>query len=394
MRQDGGVRTRFDDADYQLRWPRTLFVAEAARLLNQRDESGWDEACELLLEDAFVGGADGGPSNEFRAVRSKSVGMRGDPWSQTSLRGGLTAEQDFLRILMTSANRMREESAHRKPYWSQRKSFEPARHVRQESTVRQYVALVHDLDARGYFEKHFGKDCVDDPSYIDPSAVIEHEIGVPDVWPLSGRQLTDSDVFCDVIEVLHDLVARPGSRSGHSYGGCGWHHSDFSIEAGRAVYRWRVNKLLDRSDLGVRLAEDGDDTGRLVAVSDQAREELLHAMLDRHESETGDQLRHAVALFRARDADKQQKRSAVVALANILEERRGLIKSTLMSKDEDALFVIANKFNIRHQNAAQHKDYDPAFLDWIFWWYLATVDLADRLSTRNELSPDNASEPA
>jgi hypothetical protein len=317
--------------------------------------------------------------------------MRGDPWSQASRRGGLTAEQDFLRILMTSADRLREDSAHRKPYWSQRKSSAPARHVRQESTVRQYVSLVHEFDARGYFEKRFGKDCVDDPSSIDPSAVIEHEIGMPDLWPLSVHQLTDADVFCDVIEVLHDLIARPGSRSGHSYGGCGWHHSDFSIETGRAVYRWRVNKLLDCSDLGLRLAEDGDDTGRLVAVSDQAREELLHSMLDRHESDTGDQLRHAVALFRARGADKQQKRSAVVALANILEERRRLIKSNLLSKDEDALFQIANKFNIRHQNEAQQKDYDPAFLDWIFWWYLATVDLTDQISNRHDVSAGDAS---
>ncbi|GAA3989642.1 hypothetical protein GCM10022247_05310 [Allokutzneria multivorans] len=382
------MRIHFDDADFQLRWPRKLFVAESARLLNQRKQVGWDEACELLLEDAFVGGADGGPSSEFREIEIQEAGQPEDPWSTVARRGGRTPRQEFLRTLMASAGRLREDSVHRKPYWSQRKSVEPPLRIRQESTVRQYVALVHDLDARGYFEKRFGKDCVDDPSSIDPSSIVEQELGVPDLWPLSAHQLTDSDLLCDVIEVLHDLVARPGNRRGHSYGGCGWHHSNFSTEAGRAIYRWRVNQLLDRSELGLRLADDGDDTGRLVAVSDEAREQLLHTLLSRHESETGEQLRHAIALFRARVSDKHKKRSAVVALANILEERRKMIKVELTSKDEDALFQIANKFNIRHQNAAQKKDYGVEFLDWIFWWYLATIDLTDRISVRHHASPD------
>lgn len=27
---------------------------------------------------------------------------------------------------------------------------------------------------------------------------------------------------------------------------------------------------------------------------------------------------------------------------------------------------------------------DPAFLDWIFWWYLGTVELTDRIINRQE----------
>ena len=65
-----------------------------------------------------------------------------------------------------------------------------------------------------------------------------------------------------------------------------------------------------------------------------------------------------------------------------LEERRQLIKAELGSADEGALFQIANKFAIRHQRAGQQADYDPAFLDWIFWWYLATVELTERIISR------------
>ncbi len=66
----------------------------------------------------------------------------------------------------------------------------------------------------------------------------------------------------------------------------------------------------------------------------------------------------------------------------MLEERRALLKEALVSKDGGALFQIANGFAIRHNRAGQQGDYDPAFLDWVFWWYLATIKLTDQLLDR------------
>jgi predicted DNA-binding ribbon-helix-helix protein len=92
---------------------------------------------------------------------------------------------------------------------------------------------------------------------------------------------------------------------------------------------------------------------------------------------------HAVAKFRGRAATREDKRLAVVALIGILEERRQHLKSAgLSKKDDGALFDIANNFDLRHRNIRQHGDYDEAFLEWLFWWYLATVDLTDRLLAR------------
>lgn len=34
----------------------------------------------------------------------------------------------------------------------------------------------------------------------------------------------------------------------------------------------------------------------------------------------------------------------------------------------------------------QQGDYDPAFLDWIFWWYLAAIELTDRILARQDAS--------
>jgi hypothetical protein len=97
--------------------------------------------------------------------------------------------------------------------------------------------------------------------------------------------------------------------------------------------------------------------------------------------EAVDRVQHAIALFRPRAATVE-RRSAVIALAGILEERRGLLKAELLSKDEAALFQIANQFAVRHQRADQRGDYNPIFLDWLFWWYLDTVQLTDQLLAR------------
>ena len=74
--------------------------------------------------------------------------------------------------------------------------------------------------------------------------------------------------------------------------------------------------------------------------------------------------------------------SLVVPQANTAEESGKLLKDTLFTDDEGALFVIANKFDLRHRNDKQHTNYDPAFRDWVFWWYLATIELTDRIRDR------------
>jgi hypothetical protein len=146
------------------------------------------------------------------------------------------------------------------------------------------------------------------------------------------------------------------------------------------VYRWRVNKILAHSNLGLVLADEGDDVGRLVTVTDDAREALVHAVVAREDDGPADQVRHALALFRQRGADSHQKRSAVAALALVLEERRhNVLADALAKSDRGALFDIANNFHIRHQDAKQRRDYDDFYLDWIFWVYLATIELTNRV---------------
>jgi hypothetical protein len=139
---------------------------------------------------------------------------------------------------------------------------------------------------------------------------------------------------------------------------------------------------LASSTLGLRLAEEGEDLGRLVRVEPIGLEDLPEKALQTATPETVDRVQHAIALFRSRAAGVEDRRSAVIALAGVLEGRRVLLKAELLTKDEAALFEIANRFAVRHQGADQRGDYDAAFLDWLFWWYLGTVRLTNELLAR------------
>ena len=202
--------------------------------------------------------------------------------------------------------------------------------------------------------------------------------GRPGLWPLQPAEW-DEDTFYGLIEVLHDLVARP--RMGDRLPGLR-QAPFYAVEAGRRLYRWRVNRLLNTADIGLRLADTGEDAGRLVETVDPARAELLDRVLVTPKAVAAGHVRHAIALFRGRGADEHAKRSAIVTLAGVLEDRRELLKAELLRKDEGALFQIANEFGLRHNRAGQRGDFDPVFLDWVFWWYLATIELTDRLLAR------------
>jgi hypothetical protein len=252
-----------------------------------------------------------------------------------------------------------------------------------EAAQRRFVALVSDFMANGYLDSTLPQGCVDDTAYVpNPADVIEERLDIPGLWPLRESLPWDDDTWFGLIEVFHDLVARPRYRIWHDWNECGWHWSEFAIEPGRLLYRWKVNQLLERCGIRLRLASEGEDVGRLVSVTEDSRDDLLESLITGPDGSINDRIRHAVALFRGRAATTEEKRSAVLVLAGVLEERRTLLKDALLRKDEGALFQIANEFAVRHQTESQKADYDPAFLDWIFWWFAATIELTNRVLDR------------
>jgi hypothetical protein len=55
-----------------------------------------------------------------------------------------------------------------------------------------------------------------------------------------------------------------------------------------------------------------------------------------------------------------------------------------LGRRRTSLFAAVAQFNIRHHDDKQHPDYAQAFRDWAFSWYLAIVELTDRILDRQQ----------
>jgi hypothetical protein len=377
-------------SELELVWPADLFRQEGQALL----DAGKDDELTLgwLLAEAFHGErgyqlftqtpASLKGWGEVRPVGARAAAPPQEPSPRVQLVTGLVRDTDQLPRYVP------------RQYYSARRNPPPVLPLTPARTKTAYAEVVAGLSRTGYFGDAFGSACVDDAD--NPAEQGQKQLSsllgtdIP-MWPPAGdnggltgvEQSWSEDLFFDVIEALHDMVARPRSRFWHDYDQH-WDYQDFARAPGQAVYRWKVNEVLTRSEVPLQLAADGEDMGRLVHSAGDDRDELVHRVLDGAVG-TRDERAHAVSLFRARTAGVPEKRSAIVTLAGLLEQRRrGVLEVELTKGDSGALFDIANKFDLRHRRADQRTDYDPAFLDWIFWWYLATLELTDQLLTRRD----------
>ena len=346
-----------DDPSFDLAWPRELFVTEASALLAGPYQ---DRSIELLLTEAF---------------RSERVGQRyaNKPSRQRSL----------LEELVQNANTLREAFVD-PPYWPKRHNPSGQSSEAMSTKARKdFKALIAELRQKGYFDERFPQDClaVGKGGDREISAELADRLGVTDLWPLKPSTWSDATYY-GLIEVFHDLVARPRDiimKHKTMDGIACAHYDSFARAPGQRLYRWRVARLLARHGIHLKLADDGGDAGRLVGVAGDDRDRLVASVFATPDAAARDTVRHAVSLFRGRTSGRSEKRSAIVALAGLLEQRRALLKTKLLSGDENALFQIANEFDLRHRRADQQDDYAEAFLDWIFWWYLGTLELTNQL---------------
>jgi hypothetical protein len=285
-----------------------------------------------------------------------------------------------------------------RPYWSQRKAATaPVIEASWPTIVARVRLLIRELMRDELFAQTLGYDCVDNHGEgTTPQFELDHRLGKGDLWDSDTYDWAEGewseDDLCDVIEVFHDLAARPIGGWVHDYDRS-WHPLRFSRKSGQALYRWRINQLLATTVWPMRIADEGEDIGRMIQPAPEGVVELVHEAMAGSSGPTRDDVTHAIALFRSRGATRSDKRSAVGALAGVLERRRALLKQELWRKDEGALFQIANEFDVRHRDAKQRTDYDDAFLEWIFYFYLGTVNLTNRLIARQAAGDADGTSP-
>lgn len=209
------------------------------------------------------------------------------------------AALDWVEELRSRVPSLRSESEPR-PYWSQKRD-RPAVATASDlmTTVTRCRSVISELESEHWFARTLGFECVDGhgESNMTLADVLERRVGKPQLADLASERWSEDDL-CDFVEVLHDISARPSRGWHHSYGGCGWHPSAFDRSSGQALYRWRINRVFKSSALMMRMADEGEDVGRVVRVLPSGLDELALELAD--VEATGDaSVPHAIMLFAA-----------------------------------------------------------------------------------------------
>jgi hypothetical protein len=359
--------------DYTLRWPYEIFSSEARSIASYFNLQQVAHAATRLLEEALSGPQ---PVRDLQVYLPPQRGWTGESYREA---------KSFLVRLSDEAQ---EFTTERRRYWARRRDGEggPELELLLNELRYAWLEVVAEMDANGYFDILVPSACVDGLDNFDRAkamtTALTDRAGIPVTWPLEvGLEHASDDEFFTYVELMHDCVARPRVRSFHDFGR-DFHYSDFAIAPGQALYRWRVNALLSRTTLDLRLAEEGDDLGSLVHATELSRADLVTRVLSAIDVPAEEPVARAIAKFRARGASRLDKKEACRSLAHELEPIRDSIQDNLLLGDEKLLFESANKFAIRHNKADQHDDYADEYLDWLFWVYLSTLELMRRLASR------------
>lgn len=246
-----------------------------------------------------------------------------------------------------------------------------------------FLGLMHE----GYFQEHLGHSCVDTgftPGLLggDPSIEIHLTLGKAHLWPIGSTidDWSEDDLF-DMVEFLHANVSKPTQRHWHAWNQCGWHCTAFDQALGQREFHAKVNQYLRAYDSGFELSL----LGEVLATPPSGLDPLLEQPIEHaNDADIVGRVKAAVLRFRRHRASEEDRRTAVRQLADVLEFLRPDLKDVLSTQDERDLFNIANNFGIRHHNSGQRTNYDPdIWLDWIFYFYLATIGAATRLMNRH-----------
>ena len=247
-----------------------------------------------------------------------------------------------------------------------------------------YKRLVQD----GYFDQAFGY--YDGGNYVegtlgaDIGAAMFRRLSKSNLWPIEKRSQTysEEDLF-DVMEFLHDCAAKRIVIQ-EPFSGVLLPLVTMDSEAGRADFRSAMNAILRDYRNGYQVSEDGE----ILALGEEHMQPLLEQELPEYDPENVDsRVKAAVRKFRHHTPTLEDKQEAVRQLADVLEFLHPKLEGLLPSKEENELFMIANKFGIRHHRADQKTEYDKEiWLDWIFYCYLNTIHVSVNLLKRAEES--------
>lgn len=219
------------------------------------------------------------------------------------------------------------------------------------------MASIRELRAHGYFDETIGPRGLGSAGSLIQDDFLRR-LGKSDIY----RHVKDAEAgggapaSCYTTDVLFDTLE--------------FLHTEAVPEERQPGFRAAINPELALLHPPMEMLSNGQIA---EMAPDDLRPLLDEPIPDDTPAPLRDPLREAVEQFRRRGATDHDKRSALKHLADVLEPLRDEIDESLLRADESALFQIANKFWIRHNDRDQKRGYGGVWLDWTFYVYVATA---------------------
>jgi hypothetical protein len=259
----------------------------------------------------------------------------------------------------------------RDEYYSQRNNLNDLNiEINLEQLKKLFLTIYGMYLDKEYFREHIG--------YYDGDYFYVGKLGDDDtiknklyiklfkenLWPMRSRidHYSEDDLF-DIIEFCYDIISKPVYNDS-------LRKTEFIKETAQEEFRNEINNLLGKYNGGFKINEYGD----IIKSLENGFEFLVHKKLPTDDEKIIQRVNQAINDYRDRKSSVPKRTGAVRHLADVLEGLKAKAELKITKKDESDLFHIVNAFGIRHNNEKQQNDYDKdIWLDWMFYYYLATI---------------------
>jgi hypothetical protein len=255
------------------------------------------------------------------------------------------------------------------------------------------VAFINTLIDNGYFGDKFPEMCPDNDGVVGTNkstmslAVLAE---FPEIkFPLDASETPSTLTILDLLEFCHEHIAKPIQGSFHQYWGL--HHLSFDVEAGKAEFRQRINRIFARNGIAFDLQDDGQITRLAPPVTSdylnsaifQTGDPYLDSMLETARNkyldpslqvrlEALEKLWDAWERIKTLEYPADKKKSVNMLLDKASNEPN--MKERL-DREAAELTEIGNKFMIRHTEAGKTPITSSAHVDYLFHRMFALIYL-------------------
>lgn len=267
-------------------------------------------------------------------------------------------------------------------YFSERNGIEKGK-LSLKDLIDVFVVIVNDLAKDKYFNDFYGyTDSWGNWNHGRASGNFEaytlSEIGrkISDpFYPQNTPKYAEEDVF-DLIELLHKHIYL---KDHYQQEQLGIYDLEGIREYSQLKFRECINDQISRYSKGWELQSNGEVRELLLEGFKPLIEETA---VYGNETEVDGRIKKAIRQFLKYGSDELTKKGALLEIGGALERIRSELTKKVPKEEQD-IFNLLNRFDLRHNQKIKETGYDTEiFYPWMFYTFLSTFDAFVKIRDR------------